>query len=213
MRATKPACTFTNTGCGKEGGMIHVPLIFIRHGETEWNRAQRFQGQMDIPLNDYGRRQAARNGRAIAGILAESDWRLVASPLSRAFETMQIALDAAGQGGRDFATDPTLMEVHYGAWEGLTLDEIAERHPEEVHAREEDKWGYAPPGGESYAMLGERIGEWLKTVDAPTLVVAHGGVLRALHHLLAGLPGPDAPHLAVLQDRVTLFTRESLLTI
>ena len=49
---------------------------------------------------------------------------------------------------------------------------------------------------------------WLETLDAPTFVVAHGGILRALLHLLAGLPAHDAPHLAVPQDRVILFTRE-----
>ena len=57
--------------------MNRVPLVFIRHGETDWNRELRFQGQRDIPLNDHGRRQAARNGRAVAGILAASEWQLI----------------------------------------------------------------------------------------------------------------------------------------
>lgn len=190
-----------------------IPLIFIRHGETTWNRELRFQGQVDIPLNERGRRQAARNGRAIAGILAARDWRLVASPLDRASETMRIALAAAGQEGRAFETDPTLMEAHYGDWEGLTLPEISERHPDEFSAREADKWGYAPPNGESYSMLADRVAGWLKGMQAPTLMVAHGGVLRALHHLLAGLPAHDAPFLATPQDRVSLFTPEQVLTI
>jgi broad specificity phosphatase PhoE len=193
--------------------MSRVPLVFIRHGETDWNRELRFQGQRDIPLNDHGRRQAARNGRAVAGILTASEWRLIASPLQRSVETMRIVLEAAGEGGRAFATDPALMEVQYGDWEGWTLDEIAVRHAAAVAAREADKWGYAPPNGESYAMLAERIAGWLKGIDAPTFIVAHGGVLRALFHLLAGLPGHDAPHLAVPQDRVILFTREKVLTI
>ncbi len=64
---------------------------------------------------------------------------------------MQIVLDAAGEGGRRFATDPLLMEANYGDWEGLTLDEIAGAFPAEARAREADKWGYAPPNGESYA--------------------------------------------------------------
>ena len=54
---------------------------------------------------------------------------------------------------------------------------------------------------------------WLKSLDAPTFIVAHGGVLRALFHLLAGLPAHDAPHLAVPQDRVILFTESAILTI
>jgi probable phosphoglycerate mutase len=126
---------------------------------------------------------------------------------------MRIMLEAAGQGGRSFATDAVLMEAHYGDWEGLALDEIAALRPDEMRAREADKWRYVPPNGESYAMLAERVAGWLKALDAPTFVVAHGGILRALLHLLAGLPGHDAPHLAVPQDRVILFTRERVLTI
>ncbi len=190
-----------------------TPLIFVRHGETDWNRELRFQGQRDIPMNERGRRQAARNGRAVASILAAGDWRLVASPLGRSVETMRILLQPAGQPGRPFATDAALVEAHYGDWEGLTLAEITERYPEESRAREANKWGYVPPNGESYAMLSDRVSAWLRTLDAPTFIVAHGGVLRVLMHLLAGLPSHDAPHLAVPQDRVILFTRSAVLTI
>ena len=189
------------------------PLLFLRHGETDWNRALRFQGQRDIELNDIGRRQAARNGRTIAGLLRASRWRLVASPLGRSVETMQIALDAAGLPGRPFAMEPALKEAHYGDWEGLTLVEIGERHAEAARAREADKWRYVPPNGESYAMVSERVGVWLAGLDGPTFVVAHGGILRALLHLLAGLPPHDAPHLAVPQDRAILFTGRSIFTI
>jgi broad specificity phosphatase PhoE len=193
--------------------MNRTPLIFVRHGETDWNRGQRFQGQRDIPLNALGRRQAERNGRAVAGILAEGQWRLVASPLGRALETMRILLAAAGQEGRSFDTDPALMEVGYGDWEGLSLAEIAALHPEQTEARDADKWGYAPPNGESYAMLAGRVAGWLETVEEPTCIVAHGGILRSLMHLLAGLSGENATHYAVPQNRVILFTREWVLTI
>jgi probable phosphoglycerate mutase len=187
-------------------------ILFIRHGETDWNRALRFQGQRDIPLNEIGRRQAARNGRAIAGLLAAYGWRAVASPLERSVETMRIALAAAGQPDRPFTTDPALVEVGYGDWEGLTLVEIGERYPAEARARAADKWGYVPPNGESYAILSARVAGWLATLDGPTFVVAHGGILRALLHLLAGLPVHDAPHLAVPQDRAIVFTSDKVLT-
>jgi probable phosphoglycerate mutase len=192
---------------------VSAPLVFIRHGETDWNRDLRFQGQRDVPLNPRGKRQAARNGRAVAGILREGEWRLVASPLGRAVETMEIVLGEAGQDGRRFAMDATLMEANYGDWEGLTLDEIAVRFPKGARQRDADKWGYAPPNGESYEMVATRVARWLKALDAPTFVVAHGGILRALFHLLAGLPAHDAPHLAVPQDRVILFTERQVLTI
>jgi broad specificity phosphatase PhoE len=126
---------------------------------------------------------------------------------------MRILLEAAGQGGQMFDTDPALVEVRYGDWEGLTLTEIAERFPNESRARDADKWGYVPANGESYAILSERVAGWLETLNRPTFVVAHGGVLRALFHLLAGLPAHDAPHLAVPQDRVILFTERAVFTI
>ena len=195
------------------GGMARAPVIFIRHGETDWNREQRFQGQTDVPLNETGRGQARRNGRALAGILAEGEWRLVASPLCRTVETLQIVLEAAGCPDRPFVTDKALMEACYGDWEGLTPAEIERSHPGTSVRRDRDKWGFVPPSGESYAMLAERIRCWSAVLDGPTLVVAHGGVLRALLHLLAGLPSHDAPHLAAPQDRVILFTRQSVLTI
>jgi probable phosphoglycerate mutase len=62
-------------------------------------------------------------------------------------------------------------------------------------------------------MLSDRVAVWLKTLAAPTFMVAHGGVLRALLHHLAGLPAHDAPHLAVPQDRVILFTRQSVFAV
>lgn len=193
--------------------MRRSPLVFVRHGETDWNRELRFQGQRDIALNECGRRQAARNGRAVAPILKSAAWRLVSSPLDRSVETMRILLAAAGEPNRPFATDPVLMEAHYGEWEGLTLDEIAERLPEAAQARDADKWGFVPPGGESYAMLWERVARWYETLAEPTFVVAHGGVLRALLYHLAGVPAHNAPHFAVPQDRVILFARQAVLTI
>ena len=195
------------------GSLVRLPIVFIRHGETDWNRELRFQGQRDVPLNDHGRRQAARNGRAVAGILKSGDWRLISSPLARSVETMRIVLGSAGLPDRTFETDPVLKEVNYGIWEGLTLAEIGERFPEAARARDADKWGYAPPDGESYAMLSDRVAGWLKTLDGPTFVVAHGGILRALLYLLAGLPPHNAPHLSVPQDRVILFTESAGLTV
>jgi broad specificity phosphatase PhoE len=189
------------------------PLIFIRHGETDWNRQARFQGQQDVPLNALGRRQAARNGRAIAGMLAAREWRCVASNLSRSIETMEILLAAAGRPGQRFDVDPCLREVSYGGWEGFTLAEINAQFPEAAKARDLAKWDFAPPAGESYAMLSDRCMTLIGAADGPTLVVAHGGILRVLLHRLAGLPSHDAPHLAVPQDRVILFTSKAVLTI
>ena len=189
------------------------PLIFIRHGETEWNRSSRFQGQRDIPLNALGRRQAERNGRAVAGILAGGGWDFVASPLGRAVETMRIALAAAGCSGQEFSTDARLQEASYGDWEGLTPAEIDALDAGVHERRALDKWGFVPPAGESYAAVSERVAEWLATLSGPTLVVAHAGIMRGLLFRLTDLPANDVAHATVPHDRVTLFTRERVLTI
>jgi probable phosphoglycerate mutase len=82
-----------------------------------------------------------------------------------------------------------------------------------VEARERDKWNYVPSGGESYAMLSARVGQWLEELQGPALVVSHGGILRVLLYLLAGQPAHEAPHLAAPQDRVILFTPRAVVTI
>lgn len=189
------------------------PLIFIRHGETDWNRAGRFQGQRDIALNPLGRRQAERNGRAVAGILASGAWDLVASPLGRSVETMRIVLAAAGRAGQEFRTDPRLREASYGDWEGLTLAEIDALDAGVHERRALDKWKFVPPAGESYAAVSERVAEWLGTLSGPTLVVAHAGTLRGLLFRLSALSAHEVAHSTVPHDRVVLFTRERVLTI
>lgn len=193
--------------------MNRHPLIFIRHGETDWNRAARFQGQRDIALNAIGRRQAQRNGRAIAGILASGEWLFVASPLGRAVETMRLALAAAGRPDEPFTTEPGLQEASYGDWEGMTPAEIdaADRGVHERRAL--DKWRFVPPSGESYAMVSQRVAAWLGTVQGPTLVVGHAGTLRGLLSCLADMDPAEVPHFAVPHDRVVLFTRDRVLTV
>ena len=187
-----------------EARLAH-PLLFVRHGETDWNRRLRLQGQRDVPLNDLGRRQAARNGRALAALIDARDWRFLASPLQRATETMRIVLAAVGRDGEAFETDGRLMEISFGRWSGLTLDEVAAQDPLGAVARSADKWNYVPPEGESYAMLCARVADWLAGLDGRSVVVAHGGVLRVLMRLLLGLPAHDAPYLSVPQDRVAAF--------
>ncbi len=193
--------------------MTAAPIVFIRHGETDWNRQARLQGQRDIALNPLGRRQAARNGRILPLLLGGADWRFLASPLARATDTMAIALAAAGMAGRAFDTDERLKEMAFGRWEGLTLAEVAQANPAGGKNRDADKWRFVPPGGESYADLSERIGGWLADRDGPAVVVAHGGVLRVLHHRLGGVAAAEAPYLAVPQDRIFVFSQGRVIVV
>lgn len=186
-----------------------LTVYFLRHGETDWNAVQRYQGQTDIPLNAKGRGQAARNGRTLGNHLGASAAALdyVASPLSRASETMLIARAEMGLEADAFRRDERLKEQHYGHWEGQLWDELPRTDPEGYGARLRDKWGWCPNGGESYRMLSARIGGWLAGVERDTVVASHGAVSRALRGLVLGIEGPSVTELEVPQDKVLILQR------
>jgi len=178
-------------------------LYFIRHGQTDWNAARRMQGQTDIPINEVGRGQARRNGETLAGLLsAPQDFDFIASPLSRPRETMEIIRDALGLEAKDFPTDKRLMEISFGKFEGMTFDEISKKMPEEFAHRQKDIWLNAPPGGESYADLTERVEQWYLELKRDTICVAHGGVSRSLRGIVLKLPPAEIVELDVPQDKV-----------
>ena len=187
-------------------------LIFIRHGETDWNVEGRLQGQHDIPLNGRGRDQAASAGREARKYIAReglTDLRYVASPLKRTRDTMELARGAMGLDPRDYALDHRLMELSFGRWEGLIWPEVKALDPLAARAREGDKWMFQPPGGESYAMLADRLRPWLATVAGDTVVVSHGGVARVLMAMIGGVPVSDAPMMDIHQGRVLIFQNGS----
>jgi phosphoserine phosphatase len=130
---------------------MNTTVIMVRHGQTEWNRVERFRGQADVPLNHTGLMQAASTGERIA-----SSWKPVAvysSPLSRAVKTAQATaslLNLAVQ------IHPDLADIDYGKWQGLTPEEVSVDWPEVLEA-----WYKTPhlaciPGGESLAQLRNR---------------------------------------------------------
>lgn len=185
-------------------------MIFIRHGQTDWNAEGRMQGQRDIPLNDTGRDQARRNGAALRDYLKEQDISLqdlsyFVSPLSRAVETMDLIFGELGLPTDLYQRDERLREITFGAWEGYTIPEIAARSPEQAAARKADKWGFVPPEGESYRMLSSRIDAWLATITHPAVVVSHGGVMRVLQGRLLPMPAQEIPTLDIPQDRFLVW--------
>lgn len=181
-------------------------LVFLRHGETDWNAEARLQGQRDIPLNERGRAQARRNGEAIARELPEAaDFDFVASTLGRARETMEIVRGQLGLETNAYGLDTRLHEVTFGDWEGLTFPEIEAREPGGVARREADKWRFLPPNGESYEMLSARACEWLNGLSRPTVMVSHGGIVRVLLIRLAGMAPMEAMGWQVPQDEVFLW--------
>jgi broad specificity phosphatase PhoE len=182
------------------------PIVFLRHGETKWNAEGRLQGQRDIPLNERGRRQARRNGEAIFAARPEvAGYDFVASPLSRARETMEIARLAMGLDPSAYRLDARVQELTFGKWEGFTTADLRKELPDLLEAREREKWDFVPPDGESYALLLKRVLGWLETVEKPTFVVSHGGVGRVLRAHLLGVEPHQAASDDFPQDQVLVF--------
>ena len=191
---------------GPAGRRVAVLIFAIRHGQTDWNVAERLQGTKDIALNAAGRAQATANGERLAHLLGSSasGFDYVASPLTRTRQTMELVRHAMNLDPQGYRTDDRLIELSFGDWEGRTLEEVARTDRGSVRARKGDKWHFLPPGegAESYAMLAERVGEWLATVERPTVCVCHGGVIRSFFHLVGHLAGGEAAVADVPQDRV-----------
>ena len=163
-------------------------LYLVRHGETDWNKENRAQGRSDQPLNATGAAQA----RALADSLADVAFSgAFASDMSRAVETARPVL-----AGRDLrlTTVPGFREQDFGDWEGLDRQEVAARYPEEYRALMAGAGEFAPPGGETDTeFLGRvsaavsKLGDLWSSGGENLLVVAHGGVVRALIVNLLGL--------------------------
>ena len=161
-------------------------LVLLRHGETEWSRSGRHTSVTDLPLTEDGERRA----RAVAPVLAHRDFALVlASPRRRAHRTAELA----GFAGRIETTDD-LVEFDYGAYEGLTSDQIHEQRPGWDLWRDGTPHGATP--GESPAQVRLRVDRVIARAEPvlqqgrDVLAVAHGHVLRALAAGWIGLP-PD----------------------
>lgn len=157
-----------------------IPLIFVRHGQTEWSLSGRYQGRSDLPLVAQGREQAFQTGLRLRG---EGVGSILTSPLRRARETGEIIAETLGLDAPD--VDHRLAELAYGAWEGRTQAEIRSRWPDQLR-----QWKRAPesatfPGGECLADLRERLRlflvdpMWAMHHGGSVLVVSHAGVIRA----------------------------------
>ncbi|TIS73352.1 MAG: histidine phosphatase family protein, partial [Mesorhizobium sp.] len=166
------------------------PLVYIaRHGQTVWNAESRLQGQADTDLNPLGREQATRNGHLLAEFVHNpEDFDFVASPMRRTRETMERIRMAMGLDPQAYRTDPRLVEMSFGDWQGFTFPELEARHLGSRRERGFDKWNFLPPGegAESYQMLLERVKPWFDALDRQTVCVTHGGVVRALFRMVLG---------------------------
>jgi broad specificity phosphatase PhoE len=150
-----------------------VCIAFVRHGPTAWNAERRLQGRADIPLSDDGRAQVAR--WRLPEFLREIPWRV--SPLARTRQTATLlSID-------DATTDPRLIEMDWGDWEGETVANLRTRLGPAMRANEDRGLDFLPPNGESPRQVQERLRSLLaELVDGSSLTgaISHKGVIRAL---------------------------------
>jgi Fructose-2,6-bisphosphatase len=182
-------------------------IYFIRHGETDWNVAGRMQGQQDIPLNATGRKQSEQlSGKLLKLVEAPEKLDYIVSPMRRTRETADILMHKAGLDPASYKVDPRLREITFGEWEGLTWKEVRARDPELARIRDMDKWGTVSPGGESYAMLADRVRPLFEELKRDTVIVSHGGVARATLAVLGYVAPHDAPIIDIWQGRILQLT-------
>ena len=171
-----------------------IDLWLVRHGETDWNRELRFQGHLDAPLNGLGMRQAQRLGAHLASVPPSP---LLASDLLR---TRQTAEPLAGHWQTPALPDSLWREQAFGVIEGLTFEQVRERHPDIVQGWRTHDPDFAPPGGESRRQFHARVMQAVQTLvercrqegwQSP-VVVSHGGVLDMVYRSATGqsLGGP-----------------------
>jgi probable phosphoglycerate mutase len=153
-------------------------ITLVRHGETTWNAMNKVQGQLESPLSPRGIEQAQALARRLQH---ESFDALYSSDLTRARDTAQTI---AALNGHDIVIDARLRERHYGMFQGLTWDEIRQRHPGE-YAQYKGKFpNVTIPGGESADDFFGRVLEVLEEISAQheqALVVAHGGLVDVMY--------------------------------
>ena len=171
--------------------------LLLRHGQTPMSVQKRYAGRSDVPLTDAGVAQAAAAAKRLASAGIDA---IVASPLKR---TVQTAEQVAGVTGLPVVTEDGFRETDFGDWEGLTFAEVRERWPSEMTAWLADPQ-VAPPGGESFAEVSERVTAALQRVLAGRtgqriLIVSHVTPIKTLvaAALLAPPPALFRMHLDV----------------
>ncbi len=161
-----------------------MELVIVRHGETAWTISGQHTGATDLPLTERGRRQAAALRPVLDAVLRGRHAVVFASPRRRTRETAGLALPAV-----EAAVDPRVAEYDYGAYEGLTHDQIVAVHPRW------DIWRDGCPAGESMAAAGARADACLQDYAAvgpcPVVVFTHGHFSRILTARALGL-APEA---------------------
>ncbi len=185
------------------------PLYLARHAETVFNRAARLQGQLGhSPLTLTGFDQARAMGEALKAELGpRPDIALWCSSSGRTRQTMSVICEILELDYMDVIADDRLQEIHVGEWEGRYYHEVQAAHGPFINM-ERRLFTLQPPGGESYADIAARMGDWLETVTGETrsiIAISHGMAARVLRGLIVGGEAFDGTKIAGDAPQGTVF--------
>ena len=181
-------------------------LILVRHGESEWNRAGRIQGQVNSPLTDLGINQAKATRDYLSGILLNQELEIYTSPLDRALQTAKIIAQGIDYPSRKIIIEERLNDFNLGEISGtFGWDKVAEIFPEQAQLRLQDPMRFHPSGGESGAEFEARLRSLLEDLmDDGTLklMVSHGIVNKFIRGILKNLSGKEMVELGESQNTI-----------
>jgi alpha-ribazole phosphatase len=164
---------------------IMKEFILIRHGETDFNRKQKFMGRSDVPLNETGKKQAS-NIKLL--IQKENISKIYSSDLLRCRETAEII-----EPDKIISYHKELREMNFGIFEGLTYDDIKKDHQIEIHKWKNDSINYRIPGGESLSDMSDRVLNFFQKLvneyKEKTIIISHSGSIRIIlaHYIVGNL--------------------------
>ncbi len=181
-------------------------LILVRHGESEWNRAGRIQGQVNSPLTDLGINQAKATRDYLSGILLNQQLEIYTSPLDRALQTAEIIAQGIDHPSSKIIIEERLNDFNVGEISGtFGWDKVAEIFPEQAQLRLQDPMRFHPSGGESGAEFEARLRsllEDLKDDGTLKLMVSHGIVNKFIRGILKNLSGKEMVELGESQNTI-----------
>ena len=181
-------------------------LILVRHGESEWNRAGRIQGQVNSPLTDLGIDQAKAIRDHLSGILLNQELEIYTSPLDRAIQTAEIISQGIDHPSSKIIIEERLNDFNVGEISGtFGWDKVAEIFPEQAQLRLQDPMRFHPSGGESGAEFEARLRSLLEDLmdeGSLKLMVSHGIVNKFIRGILKNLSGKEMVQLGESQNTI-----------
>ena len=185
-------------------------IILVRHGESEWNRAGRIQGQVNSPLTHLGINQSKAIRDYLSGIILNQELEIYTSPLDRAIQTAEIIAQGINYPSSKIIIEERLNDFNLGEISGIFgWEKVAEIFPEQAQLRLQDPMSFHPSGGESGAEFEARLRSLLEDLmDDGTLklIVSHGIVNKFIRGILKNLSGKEMVALGESQD--TLYRLE-----